>query len=240
MFARDMSHALQLLLLLGLCMIYLYNFRFLNAVQNLPEGARLWWQALLIIANLGMGSFVISAVCTRFVFPSLSLEGKDFWIIKTSPLPTSELLRAKFWCWLLPIATISSTIFVSGALAIDAEPHIVALSGLASWVLCYGIVGIGIGLGALFANFNWEHSSQLAASFGSLIYMLSSMVMIMICLLPIGIIIFLRTFRVLGLEFSSFEWYLAISCCAFLIVYINYRSTSWALHMGEQALENMR
>ncbi|MCB0318082.1 MAG: hypothetical protein KDD56_04945 [Bdellovibrionales bacterium] len=239
-FARDMSHALQLLLLLGLCMIYLYNFRILSAVQSLPENTRYWWQAFLIIANLGMGSFVISAVCTRFVFPSLSLEGKAFWIIKTSPLSTAELLRAKFWCWLLPIATISSTVFISGALAIDAEPHIVALSGLASWIMCYGIVGIGIGLGAIFANFNWEHSSQLAASFGSLVYMLTSMVMILLCLIPVGVVIFLRTFRILGMQFNNLEWYTAISCSAFLIVYICYRSANWSIDLGEHALENIR
>jgi ABC-2 type transport system permease protein len=237
-FARDMTQAIQLLLLLGLCMVYLYNFRILHGVANLPDATKLWWQGFLVGSNLAMGAFVMTAVCTRFVFPSVSLEGQSYWILQTSPLSVGQLLRAKFWCWLVPVASMSSIIFASGALAINAEPEIIAINALASWVVCYGIVGLATGLGALFSNFDWEHSSQLAASFGSLVFMLSATVLIVLNLIPAGTLIFLRTLKETGYNFTDSEWYLAVGCCAILLTYLNYCATRWALRVGEHSLLN--
>lgn len=235
-FARDLAQALQLLLLIGICMIYLYNFKFLHAVQGLPIAAQIWWKSVLVLINVVMGAFVITAVCTRFVFPSISLEGRCFWIIASAPISINQLLRAKFWMWLIPIATISSVIFLSGALAIDAAPHIVAINAIASWIICYGIVGMGVGLGALFADFDWDHASQLSASLGSLIYMLSSMFLVLINLLPTAALVFLRTLRVLGAGIPKDEWFLYVGCSALLLIYINFAAARWALKIGENAL----
>ncbi|MBX7144552.1 MAG: hypothetical protein K1X79_08895 [Oligoflexia bacterium] len=236
-FARDMTQAVQLLLLLGLTIIYLYNFRVLHAVGDLPENSRVWWQGFLVASNLAMGAFVITAVCTRFVFPSVSLEGQSFWILQTAPLSIRDILRAKFWCWFIPVSSISSVIFASGALAINAEPHVVLINALSSWIVCYGIVGIATGLGALFANFEWEHPSQLAASFGSLIFMLCATLHIGLNLIPSGTLIFLRTLRLSGYEFSDLQWYSAVFCAAALLSYLNYAATRWALTIGENALK---
>lgn len=235
-FARDMTQAVQLILLLGLCMIYLYNFRILRAVSGLPEATQLWWEGFLVMANVAMGAFVITAVGTRFVFPSISLEGQSFWILQTAPISVKDLLKAKFWCWLIPVASISSVILASGALAIHAKPQIVIINALSSWIISYGIVGLGVGLGAFFANFTWEHSSQLAASFGSLIYMLFCTLLIAINMLPTSVLIFLRTLRLFGYTFSAFEWYVSVACVTFLLIYINYSATRWALKIGENAL----
>lgn len=236
LFARDMTQAVQLLLLLGLCMIYLYNFRVLQSVGGLPEATRLWWQGFLVVSNLAMGAFVITAVCTRFVFPSLSLEGQSFWIVQTAPISFATLLRAKFWCWLYPVATISSIVFASGALAINAGPHVVIINALSSWVICYGIVGLAVGMGAFFANFDWEHTSQLAASFGSLVFMLVSTLLIALNMVPAGLLIFLRTVQMSGYEFSTTNWYVAVTCSALLLVYLNHSAMRWALQLGENAL----
>lgn len=236
LFARDMTQAVQLMLLIALCTIYLYNFRLLSSVEGLPAETRMWWQSILVLANIAMGAFVITAVCTRFVFPSVSLEGLSFWIVQVSPLSLSGLLRAKFWCWLVPVATISSTIFAAGALAIDAEMHIVAINAIASWVVCYGVVGLAIGLGAYFAHFTWEHTSQLSASFGSLIFMIVSTALIFVNIIPSGLLIGLRTLRNLGFQFSTGQWYLAVALCAVLLIYINYAAARWALRLGENSL----
>ena len=55
--------------------------------------------------------------------------------------------------------------------------------------MSYGIVGLGIGLGAYFAAFSWEHPSQLALSVGSLLYMLSSATLVLVNILPIGLLL---------------------------------------------------
>lgn len=235
-FSRDMTQAVQLMLLLGICMIYLYNFRVLQAIDNLPEKARMWWQGLLTLCNIAMGAFVITAVSTRFVFPTVSFEGQSFWILQSAPISYRDVLRAKFWTWFVPVAIISSIILVSGAFAINADPHVILVNALISWVLCYGIVGLAVGMGALFANFNWEHTSQLAASFGSLIYMLSSTVLILLNVIPTGLLVFLRTLRHYSTQFSAFEWYTCIVLTTVLLVYINYTAANWAMKLGVNAL----
>ena len=233
---RDVSQALQLVLLLGLCTIYLYNLRVLRVVDRLPEETRAWWQSLLVIGNMAMGGFVLTAVCTRFVFSSLSLEGKAYWVLRSSPVPLTELLRAKFRIWLFPVATIGSILLASGAAAINAESHLIIASGLMSWIICYGIVGLAVGFGAYYANFDWEHPSQLAASFGSLMYMVCCAVFVVVNLMPASIILLMRTWRNLGHPISAFQWYAVIISCTGLLIYMNYPITRWSLAVGERRL----
>ncbi len=236
MFTRDIAQAIQFLLLLGLCLIYLYNFRMLHAIEGLPSATRAYWQGFLIFANVGLGAFIVTAICSRFVFPSMSLEGQSFWILQSAPIKLHDVLRAKFWCWLFPICFISSVIFGSGALAIDAPWQIVLVNAMTSWILCYGAVGLAVGLGAVFSNFDWEHSSQLAASFGSLLFMLASSITIGISLIPVAVLIFLRTLKNYGYSISATNWYLCVGSSALLLVYVNYAATRWALKAGENAI----
>jgi ABC-2 type transport system permease protein len=236
-FTRDLSQALQLLLLLGLCLLYLYNFRILHAVKGLPEATLLWWRGFLVLSNLAMGAFVVSAVCTRFVFPSLSLEGQSWWVLQTAPLSVREILRFKFRCWLMPVIAISCVIFASGAFAIGAPPRTVLVTVATSCVISYGLVALAIGLGAVFANFDWEHPSQLAASFGSLVFMLCSTIVIALNVFPAMVLIFLRTLVSFGYAFTTLEWYAAVGSAAALLVYINFAVARAALRAGERALE---
>ena len=41
---------------------------------------------LIAFLNLVLAGLVIASVSVRFVFPSISLEGRAFWIAKTTPL----------------------------------------------------------------------------------------------------------------------------------------------------------
>lgn len=235
-FARDMGQAVQLLMLLGLCMIYLYNFNIMQSFQGLSPGALQWWKAFLIISNLCLGAFVVTAVGTRFVFPSISLEGQAFWILQSGPLTMRQLLRAKFACWFLPVATIAAVVFASGAFAINAEPEMVLFNVIAAAIFCYGIVGIAVGLGAFFANFTWEHASQLAASFGSLVYMLVTSALIGVNMLPIGVLMMLKTFKAFHFNLTPLEWYTAVVSSLLLMMYLNMAAARWAFNLGENAL----
>ncbi len=237
-FTRDITQALQLLLLLGLCVIYLYNLRLLHAVQGLTDAMRMWWEGFLSITNICLGAFITSAMCTRFVFPSLSLEGQSFWILQTSPSSTREILRAKLLAWYFPVALVASVVFSAGAFAINAAPMVIVFNVVMSWVIAYGIVGLAIGLGAHFANFDWEHPSQLAASFGSLVFMLLSVVSIFINMIPPLILVFLRAERLSGTGLSDSKWHLAILCTSVLLLYLNFATTRWALAVGEGSLND--
>lgn len=239
--SRDMTQAMQLVILVGICLTYLYHFRILQSVEGLPDTATVWWQTVLIICNVGVGSFVIAAASTRFVFPSISLEGSGYWIVQTSPLGLDRYLRSKFVCWVIPMTLIAAVILAAGSLAIRADGYLIAMSAISGWLICYGLVGVGVGLGACFANFNWENPSQLAASFGSLVYMLTSTVLIALDMIPTLMLLLLNTAGHWGWALSPFKWGLCLFWCILLLGYMNFAAARWALKLGENSLsERMR
>lgn len=235
-FLRDMTQAMQLVLLLGLCLLYIYNFRALRVVDTFPDALRLWWQGLLLVGNISLGSFVIAAVATRFVFSAISLEGKAYWIMRAAPISIADFLKAKFNTWYVTVCTIATVLLCSGALAMNVERHGVITCALFAWIIGYGIVGLGVGLGAVYANFDWEHASQLAASFGSLIYMVASAALIAAQVLPCALIIFLKSAQNFGHNIPTLNWYFTTAFCFTFVIYLNYATTRWALKIGENSL----
>ena len=234
--SRDMIQVLQFLMLLGLCMIYLYNFRMLHSVNALPPPSREWWRGILVFMNLGMGGFVLTAVCSRFIYPSISLEGRAFWLLQAAPISALSVLRTRFWFWYIPAALLGCCILIIGSSAIDPAAEIVVINIFVSLALCSGMVSLALGIGALFADFEWEHASQLAASFGSLVFMMASIVLILASMVPIGVLIFVYAVRSIGYGVSVYTWYTCAGLSIFLLAYLNFLVSHWALQLGEQAL----
>lgn len=235
-FTRDITHTVQMILLIAVCILYLYNFKVLHLISSLPESIQHWWDAVLTLANCGLGALIITAISARFVFPSISLEGQSFWILNVAPLSLNDILQAKVWCWFFPLALIASVIFVTGAFALDVEPQLIVMHAILSWSMCYGIVGVAIGSGAYFARFDWDHPAQITASLGSLVFMILAIVLVAINLLPTGLLISLKVLHTLGIPFLAHEWPLAIGATAILICYINIVATRIALTTGSSVL----
>lgn len=240
LFLRDTLQVLQLLILLGLTILYLSNFRMLGNAAQFETSTQIWWEALLVLTNLSVGGFVVAAVSTRFVYPAISLEGHAMWVVAKSPVDFSQFIRAKFVMWFAPLAIVACVVLTSGALAINATPRLILVSALSSTVLCYGLVGIAVGLGALYANFSWEHSAQLSTNVGAFLSMLASLLLILFSMLPLTILVLLRSMRETGVEFSSFGWLASVTFSAALLVSINFGAARWAMAIGARALEERR
>ncbi|HMO18786.1 MAG TPA: hypothetical protein PKA63_11390 [Oligoflexia bacterium] len=188
-FFRDSSQIVQALFLISILGIYLYVLRFQQNLLTLfkdinPEA----WDNMLIIANLTLECFILVAMATRLVFPSLSREGRGIWILQTSPVPLSRLIIVKYIFWSLPIAVIVSILsFVSfylqyHTISVAIVKVLISLSSVSV------VTALGMFLGARFSNFLWESRSQLIASFGSLVYMVSAlslMVLLMLASTPV-------------------------------------------------------
>lgn len=236
LFARDMTHAVQLILLLGICMIYLYNFRAFRSFDSLPPNALVWWKSLLVLLNLIMGSFVLTAISARFIYPSLSLEGKSYWILQCSPISIHSYLKAKFICWYIPTALISSIVFLSGALAIRADLPIIIICASAGLILSYGLVSLAIGFGAYFIDLDWEHASQITTGFGSLLFMIGAMVLAFANIIVTGLLILLQALYSIHPGFTAAHWYGVVAGCFALLLYLNHAVARYSFFKGEKAL----
>jgi ABC-2 type transport system permease protein len=104
-FLRDTTQWSQLLLLVALMMVYLYNFRVLD-LDRIPYMSGVVKNAYAFV-NLAMGAFVLSAVAVRFVFPAVSAEGAAFWIVRSSPVSMRAFLWSKFWTGLVPVLVLA-------------------------------------------------------------------------------------------------------------------------------------
>jgi ABC-2 type transport system permease protein len=189
MIFRDLAQSSQVIFLAGLCILYLTNLRLFLALDSFPDESRAQWQAIFLIMHAAITAFFTTSLCTRLVFSSVSLEGRQFWILQTSPLPIRALLESKCLAWFIPISALSALLFATGVFLIVGKLELVVLYTALSFFITYGIVGLGVGLGALFADFTWEHPSQLALSFGSFLYMLCCAGLIMLNIFPLAAIL---------------------------------------------------
>jgi ABC-2 type transport system permease protein len=87
-FLRDTAQWSQLLLLLALAVVYVYNFQVLDLDRVPYMGFVI--RNLYAFLNLLMAAFVLSAVAVRFVFPAVSAEGGP---ASTSPTPVGRVRR---------------------------------------------------------------------------------------------------------------------------------------------------
>ncbi len=236
LFARDLSHTIQLAMLLAICFIYLYNFKALEGPTSMAEEVRVLWQLLLLLVNAVLSFLVVTCICSRFVFPSVSLEGTSFWILQSAPVSMRNILRAKVAGWFMPMAAISSVIFMSGAMAIGADESLVLASGAAGVILAYGLVGLGVGLGALFANFEWEYASQVSTNVGSFLYMALSLLFLFVSLVPITLAFGAYALVPNLLPFSDSPIIILIGGL-FILAILNYACAATALSVGSRSLK---
>ena len=101
-------------------------------------------------------------------------------------------------------------------------------------IISAGVVAIAIGTGAYFANFDWEHPSQLAASFGSMVYMLVSVMVVSVCLIPAWLLATNVSSMALKLKCQPS---LLIILCVLAIAIFNFWVGSLALKIGRAELQ---
>ncbi|HLE22307.1 MAG TPA: hypothetical protein VJB88_14440 [Vicinamibacteria bacterium] len=168
-FLRDTTQWSQLFLLLALVVVYLYNFSVLPSNFTF---ATFYLQNLFSFLNLGLAGFVLSAVAVRFVFTAVSIEGRAFWIIRSSPLSLRDFLWSKFWTALPPLLILSQILTLVSNHFLGASRFMTVLASVSILFVCFGIVGIGVGMGAMFPRFRFENVTQIAGSTGGLLYMI--------------------------------------------------------------------
>jgi ABC-2 type transport system permease protein len=234
-FSRDITHTVQLALLLGITFIYLYNYQILQGPDRESFEVMAAWNIFLLLSNIALGALVITSICSRFVFPSVSLEGSAFWLLQSAPVSLRDVLRAKSKSWIIPISLIGGVICISGAMALNAEVPLVVASGVAGLILCHGLVGLGVGLGALFSQFEWEHPTQLSTSLGSFLFMFISMIFLAVNMIPLGLMF--GTYLLFPEHTDSSRFCASVLGSGLALTYIMNKGASWwALTAGARAL----
>ena len=237
-FLRDVSQWSQLLLLLALVLVYLYNFRVLD-LDRIPNMSGMIKNVYAFV-NLAMAGLVMSTVCARFVFPAVSAEGASFWIIRTAPISLDAFLWSKFWTGFVPVFLLTEGLTVSANSLLGVDPFLRWVAAIAVFFMALALVGLATGLGARYPRFNAENPSQVAGSYGGVAFMIMAVLfMIMLIVLigwPSSIYLFHR-----ANPRALFPQYVRVLCVAFFAGAIVLSVSTWWLGMrsGVRALNAM-
>lgn len=183
-FLRDVSQWSQLLLLLALMLVYLYNFQVLD-LERIPYMSGVIKNVYAFL-NLAMAGFVMSTVSVRFVFPAVSAEGAAFWIIRTAPISMRDFLWSKFWTGLVPVLLLTEVLIVAGNELLGVDPFLKRLSAVAIVFMAFALVGLACGLGARYPRFAADNPSQVAGSYGGIAFMILAVLFIIVMIVLLG------------------------------------------------------
>jgi ABC-2 type transport system permease protein len=177
-FLRDTTQWSQLLLLLALGAVYVYNFRVLD-LERIPYMSRVVKNAYAFV-NLAMASFVLSSVAVRFVFPAVSAEGAAFWLVRTAPVSMKAFLWSKFWTGLVPILVLAEALTIVSNEFLGTDPFLKVMSAAAVFCMTFALVGLAAGMGARYPLFKAENVTQVAGSYGGVAYMILAVLYIVV------------------------------------------------------------
>ncbi len=233
---RDRAQSMQLLLYTGIAFAYLVVTDFMSLALDLaPRELRVWW-CFLGTVNILFSGFIISALMTRLIFPSISMEGRAFWILNSGPIRLSSLLNAKFWCWFPLVLTIALALTVSGACAIKIDIPLLLVSAFVSGNIAVGATGLALGTGSMFASFDWETPSQISSGFGTLALLLSSLTLVAVNTVPASIMIFIVLMEEVRIILGPYGWPSMLALCCFCVFAINRIVARKASSKGVAAL----
>jgi ABC-2 type transport system permease protein len=182
-FLRDVSQWSQLLLLLALVLVYLYNFRVLD-LERIPYMSG-FLKNVYAFVNMGMAGFVMATIAVRFVFPAVSAEGAAFWIVRTAPISLRDFLWSKFWTGLVPVLVLTEVLTIVGNEFLGVDPFLKVTTALAIGGMCFALVGLAIGLGARYPRFGAD-PSQAAGSYGGVAFMVQAVLFVLVMVALIG------------------------------------------------------
>lgn len=165
---RDVAQWSQLFLMVALMFLYLYNIRMLP----LGGDAR---ATIVAYANLGMAGFVVAAICLRFAYPSISSEGRAFWMLQSAPVSYRRLLVVKVVVYGAPLTILSLLLTVFADVLLNADRVVWTFTLLGASMLGVTLVSMGVGLGALAPNFSAENPLQVGLSLGGFAYMAAAL-----------------------------------------------------------------
>jgi ABC-2 type transport system permease protein len=176
LFFRDTSQWSQLILLAVLVVVYLFNIKALPLHRGEPVG--FFYVTLVSFLNLGLAGFVLASIAARFIFPAVSLEGRQMWLLRSSPLDLRALLWSKYWVGTIPLLVLALLLTGLTNVLLQVGPFMMILGLVTICALTLAIAALALGYGALYPQFETENAAQIPTSFGGLVFMMTTIALL--------------------------------------------------------------
>jgi ABC-2 type transport system permease protein len=180
-FARDPKQWSQIVIMFGLLVIYVLNLRRLPLDLENPN-----MKTLIAFLNLTTVTLILATFTSRFVYPLLSLESQQLWLLELLPTRRVTLLLVKF-LFALTVTGLSCC----GVMALAVYvlrlpiPWVIVNMGVCAGI-CIGLCGLAIGLGARFPLLRQRNPARIASGFGGTFNLIASMMLVIGQMAAIG------------------------------------------------------
>ena len=221
LFFRDATQWSQLILLAVLVVVYVVNIKLLPVRGG---GVTFFVSNLIPFLNLVLAGFVLASIAARFIFPGISLEGRTMWLLRSSPLAMRELLWSKFWVGTIPLLVMALALVTVTGMLMHVSGFIMAVSIFTITMMTFAIAGLAVGFGTMYPRFETENAAQIPTSFGGLLFMMASIVMIgAVIILEARPVFGYLASRAFGAEWNTTEMVIGfglagVLCCAATLV----------------------
>lgn len=173
-FVRDPAIFSQIFMMAAIVFVYGYNLSILP-LKDIPSLYSGELNDTLVFLNGPFIGFIVASIGMRFVFPSISMEGRAFWAVKSSPVSPRKILFTKLFLYLLPMLALGLTLcLVTNSVFRVSRPLLMYLSYFNVILITLVITSLAIGVGAVYADFSADSPLKIAGSYGGFIYMLLS------------------------------------------------------------------
>jgi ABC-2 type transport system permease protein len=181
-FFRDPLQWSQLAILFGLLALYLTNMPNLRLEISSPG-----WALMVPFLNLCALSLILATFTCRFVFPLVSLEGQQLWLMGVLPVPRGQILLAKFAFSITVTVAVAVSALALAAFMLEQDTVWVMIHLVIIISICFGLCGFSVGLGARLPMFKQTNAARIANGAGGTINLLASVVLIAVVLTGVGI-----------------------------------------------------
>lgn len=168
---RDPNIWTQLFMMVPLAAIYILN------MAMLPLDAD-GMQLLFTISNVGLIGMITAAVCARFLYPTVSREGRSIWISAKAPVSSTHLVIQKILFACPPVLLVSITLLIASTFLLDISyPQLI-------WMLLYGVSLVvmlcilAVSMGCWFPMFDYQHLMEVSLGKGALLFMFLALMMV--------------------------------------------------------------
>lgn len=171
LFRRDISQWSQFAIFFGLLGLYFFNLRAFNYNNA--------YASMIGYLNLAVVGLILSTFTTRFVYPMISLEGRRFWILGLLPVHRDQIVWSKFlFSFVGSLGPCCSLVLLSDGMLGIPWP-LIAQHELCCLMLCMGLSGIAVGLGARMPDLRESSPSKISSGFGGTLSLVVSSLFIM-------------------------------------------------------------
>lgn len=176
-FLRDSAEWSQLFMIAALVIVYLYSFKALP-LDRAPIRTE-YIANLISFLNVSLTGFMITSLAARFVFPAVGGETSAFWLITSSPLTVNRFLFYKYLFYVVPFTALSLLLVITSDSLLQISGPMWWFSVTASTVICWAVVAMAIGFGAMYADFKAENRAAAQGSMGALLYLFWAMSLVL-------------------------------------------------------------